>query len=555
MKIMKLKKGIFGLLFLTVSLLVSAQEGNLKINEILAGNSNDSQDDFLEYDDWLEIYYEAGSSPAVINLAGYFLSDNPNNLGKWKIPNTNAGITSIVAGQHLLFWIDKDPEQGEDHVDFKFSTEGETIFLSNQDTIIIDSVTFPQQVSDISYGRECDGCDAWVFFNNTTPDDNNGEIIPAQQLVFINEVMYNNESYIDDLADEFEPWIEIYNPNPFDVNLSGYILSNTGDPGLFTFPSTNPVLTVIEAEGYLLVWCDNETNEGENHANFTLNSSGTITLTGPDNLVDSYAYNEVAANHAWGRQSDGSPTSIDFGIPTPRVTNSLVIVQPESLFINELLSANNNDIVDNFGETEDWIEIYNPNNYEVNLAGYYLSDNPENPMKYQIPLEYPDSTTIAPGDWMLFWADEDGSQGLHHVNFRLSNNGEEVTLYSPDGFSQADHIEFVDEAADISLGRETDGSSNWVHFLETTPDASNNGAQIDVSVANFEQQQLFKVWPNPVSEGTIYFSKEVTFELFDNMGKRLMSKNNASRVEVANLSMGIYILSTEEYGNVKLVVK
>lgn len=552
---MILVKNVLLILFLITINNLFAQEENLVINEILAVNHNDIQDDFLEHDDWLEIYYQSGSSPAVINLAGYFLTDNPNNLTKWRIPDTNGGLTTIITGQHLLFWVDKDPEQGEDHVDFKFSADGESILLVNPDTIVLDSVTFQAQTADISYGRTCDGCDEFMFFNNTTPDDTNQEIIPDQAILFINEVMANNENYIDDPENDFDNWIEIYNPNSFQVNLAGYKISNTNDPNLYTFVSTNPELTVVPENGFLLIWCDNEENEGENHVPISLENTGTITLTGPESLVDSYSYNAVASNHSWGRQSDGSVTSIDFGIPTPRVTNSLVIVPPEPLFINEILSANNLDITDNFLEHEDWIEIYNPNNYPVNLAGYYLSDNPENPMKYHIPLDIPDSTTIAAGDWMLFWADEDGSQGIHHVNFRLNNNGEEVTLYSPDGFSQADHIEFIGEQADISLGRETDGNSNWVHFSQTTPNASNNGATIEVSISHVDQEKLFKVWPNPVDHGNVYFSSQISYSIYNHLGQLMNKNKNCNYLDTSSLSKGIYYISTNEYGTIKLIVK
>ncbi len=542
----------FGLIFITR--IGFAQESNLFINEILAVNHNGIQDDFLEFDDWLEIYYQSGSSPAVINLAGYFLSDNPNNLTKWKIPDTNGGLTTVITGQHILFWIDKDPEQGENHVDFKFSADGEFIYLTNPDTLVLDSVSFGPQVADISYGRACDGCEEFVFFNNTTPEAPNQEIVPAQEVLFVNEVMANNSSYIDDPYNDYDGWIEIYNPNAFQVNLAGYQLSNTSDPSLFTFAATNPELTVVPANGFLLIWCDNEENEGENHASFILNGTGTITLSGVEGVVDTYDYENVPVDHSWGRQSDGSLTSIDFNIPTPRVTNSLVIIPPANVYINEILATNQQDVTDNFQEHEDWIEIYNPNSFSVDLAGYFFSDNPENPMKYMIPLTQPDSTTIAPGSWMIFWADEDGSQGINHLNFRLSNNGEEVTLYSPDGFSQADHIEFVGEQADISFGRETDGNSNWVHFTETTPNASNNGAQTTTFVEENNSKSLFKVWPNPVNNDFLYFDTKITFCIYNSLGIKVREETTNSYFDASNLQTGIYLLVTKGHGTKRIVV-
>ncbi|MGL5889943.1 MAG: lamin tail domain-containing protein, partial [Bacteroidia bacterium] len=55
------------------------------------------------------------------------------------------------------------------------------------------------------------------------------------------------------------------------------------------------------------------------------------------------------------------------------------------LYINEYSCANTNTNADNFGEYNDWFEIYNAGTTAVNLAGYYISDNDNNPTKWQIP--------------------------------------------------------------------------------------------------------------------------------------------------------------------------
>jgi hypothetical protein len=50
--------------------------------------------------------------------------------------------------------------------------------------------------------------------------------------------------------------------------------------------------------------------------------------------------------------------------------------------INEFSCANQNTILDNFNEYEDWIELYNVGATAVDLTGYYLSDNKNNPTKW-----------------------------------------------------------------------------------------------------------------------------------------------------------------------------
>ncbi|MEZ4798380.1 MAG: lamin tail domain-containing protein [Flavobacteriales bacterium] len=339
-------------------------------------------DDFFQREDWIEIYNNGG----ITNLGGYYLSDDPTNLMKWQIPTTDPGTTTILPNNHLIFWIDKDPEQGADHVDFSLSADGESVILTSPDGVtIIDQVDFSQMASDISYGRVCDGCAEFQYFNHVTFDAPNSEIVPSTQLMFINEVQVNNTSTWKDLSNEYEPWIEIFNPNTSQVNLAGYSLTLNGSE-TFTFPSNEPYRTVILPGEFKLYWCDGEPLEGANHTNFILTQTGTIELRGPDNAIsDSYTYSATGENESYGRQTDGATNSIVFVTPTPEVTNSLVIVPSPTLYINELLAVNHNDVLDNADQLEDWIEIYNPNAFPVNIGGYYLSDNPENPRKWQIP--------------------------------------------------------------------------------------------------------------------------------------------------------------------------
>ncbi len=521
----------------------------LYINEIMASNREGINDDFFEQDDWLEIY-NAGS---ITNLAGYFMSDDPNLLTKWEIPSTNAGLTTVLPNNHLLFWIDNDIDQGEDHANFRLSGDGETIYLVMPDGVtVIDSVAYPEQASDISYGRSCDGCEDWVFFDNSTPDDENMEIIPEVETLFINEVLTNNSTNIVDLSGEHEAWVEIYNPNPFQVNLARYVLHDPLNNLSYTFPTTNPALTAIGGGEFAVIWMDGENSEGADHA-FELNGPGSLELRGnDDSLVDEYAFPEIPQNVSWGRSADGGPNSITFNIPTPRVTNSLVIVQPEVLYINELMTDNVSDTLDSALEYEDWFEIYNPGPNAINVAGYYLTDNPANPDKWQIPLDIPQETTIAAGGYLLFFADENQSEGWNHTNFRLSNNGESLSLYSPDGFTLADYIGFGVVGEDLSFGRETDGSPNWVTFLETTPEYSNNGASINVEKLAFEK---VNVYPNPIRSGAaLQLSEFCDVRLTDMGGRVLLQEENVRQLTCPQLAPGVYLLQINQQYTVRLLI-
>ena len=191
------------ILLLLLCLTAGAQNTNLRINEILTNNQSTVMDDFFEYDDWVEIYNPPGSP--ITNLAGYYISDDPDTLTKWQIPAIDAGVTTVLPNNFIVLWIDDDfnntNSQGADHnAGFVLSSEGETFLLTAPDgQTIIDSISYPEMAPDVSWGRSCDGCPQWQYFNNVTFDENNVEI-QNNYLLFINEVQPINTSTYDYLS-------------------------------------------------------------------------------------------------------------------------------------------------------------------------------------------------------------------------------------------------------------------------------------------------------------------------------------------------------------------
>lgn len=537
-------KSTYIVLLSALTIICNTASSQFVINELLASNQNDILDQNFQSEDWIEIY---NSGPTPANLAGYYLSDDPALLTKYQFPFNQPSETFLTIGGFIIIWADADLLDGWNHADFKLTSDGETLYLTDPNGLtIIDEITFPIQQADISYGRVTDGAEEWVYFNNTTPEDNNAQVLPAAAVVYINEVLAFNTNGLSDEFAEKEGWVEIYNPNNFQVNLAGYHFGTPGDPDLFQIPFTNPTLTTVDANGFLLFWMDSETNQGESHVGFELNiGGGDVLLSAYDgsSIVSLYNYPAAIMNQSWGRVSDGGVNSQYFAIPTPRYPNGLIIIEPETLYINEVLSDNVNDTLDNYLQSEDWFEIYNPNNFAVNIGGYYLTDNPAVPMKYKIPTNIPDSTTIPAGSWMLFWADEDTDQGFNHVSFRLNNLGEQVLIFGLDGFSLVDEIAFTAIPEDNSFGRFTDGSANWVTFLETTPDTTNNGAI--TGIGEFSFNHTFLVYPNPAIDW-ITLPQDSDYQLFDSKGilvSSLRSQNN--RINLSGFASGLYLLRSQ----------
>ena len=134
--------------------------------------------------------------------------------------------------------------------------------------------------------------------------------------------------------------------------------------------------------------------------------------------------------------------------------------------ISEFLASNQQTNKDPQGEFEDWIELFNHGNTDIELSGMYLSDDKDNPFKWKIP----SGTIIKAGDYLIIWADEDeGDEGLH-ANFKLSKGGEIISLIKDNTI--VDQIEFGPQVSEVSSGRLT-GHTGKLENLSPTPGASN----------------------------------------------------------------------------------
>ena len=146
----------------------SIESENLIINEFMASNSATISDTAGGFDDWIELYNPTTTDVA---LSGMYLTDKPDNLTKWKFSEDSL---KIKAGEYLIIWCDEEQEQGSFHTNFKLSTGGEFIALTESDGVtVIDSISFGLQRTDTSFGRFPDASDSWQFFSNPTPGESN----------------------------------------------------------------------------------------------------------------------------------------------------------------------------------------------------------------------------------------------------------------------------------------------------------------------------------------------------------------------------------------------
>lgn len=144
-----------------------------------------------------------------------------------------------------------------------------------------------------------------------------------------------------------------------------------------------------------------------------------------------------------------------------------------TVLINEFMASNVSANEDNFGEKDDWIELYNNTDDPIDVGGMFITDNLGKLTKYQIPKTNSSLTTIQPRGHLLLWADKDPEQGILHLPFKLTKEGEEIGIVAEDAITLIDSYVFGLQTTDFSWGRTTDGASTWTSFTTPTPGTSN----------------------------------------------------------------------------------
>ena len=148
------------------------------------------------------------------------------------------------------------------------------------------------------------------------------------------------------------------------------------------------------------------------------------------------------------------------------------IATQAQVVINEVTAANYSHTLDNFGEYDDWIELYNTSGTAVDLSGYYLSDRINNNTKYQIP----EGCVIEPFGHKLFWCTrmDTDEGGIYHTTFKLTQCKPEPVVFSDPGGNIIDLFEYeFTNQMNHSMGRQPDGGDEWVVYLDPTPGGAN----------------------------------------------------------------------------------
>ncbi|WP_339926110.1 lamin tail domain-containing protein [uncultured Cyclobacterium sp.] len=374
---------------------------------------------FASGEDWIELYNALETSQ---DIGGYVLSDGSN---AYSLP---AGTTIPAKG--FIVVLCNDLGTGL-NANFKLSGDGEAISLESANGTLIDNVTYPNLDNGQSYSRFPDGSDFWEITGTTTQGKSNGEdSAPA----------INSLSRI--------PLVPALNE---EVIVTAELISTTGVASLSLFYQFND-----GSFSEVVMLYQSETTY-----------TGTIPGMATEGTV-SYYVEAIGINGLSTFKPATAPENLE---------DYLLNTDPlPQLVINEFMASNNVCCPDtDSGEEQfdDWIEIYNAGTTSVNIAGMYLSDDKDEPFGNKISSEDPDATTIPAGGYLLLWADGSTDEGVLHLDFSLSADGEDIGLFYIDGRTIDTYL-FEAQEEDISWGRSTDGGINWGPIENPTPGLTNN---------------------------------------------------------------------------------
>ena len=149
------------------------------------------------------------------------------------------------------------------------------------------------------------------------------------------------------------------------------------------------------------------------------------------------------------------------------------------VIINEFVAGNLTGLMDEDGERQDWIEIYNRGTNIVNLLGWSLTDDPGFPGKWIFP-----SKTLNPGQYLVVFAsgkDRRAPVGAnkYHTDFKLDLFGEYLALFNAELPRVAASVftpKFPEQRNNYSYG--LDSSNQWRYFQTPTPEAPNGNSSI-----------------------------------------------------------------------------
>jgi len=205
-------------------------------------------------------------------------------------------------------------------------------------------------------------------------------------------------------------------------------------------------------------------------------------------------------------------------------------IEINKLVINEILTSNKGVFVDEFGDSYDYIELYNGTNKDINLLNYGLSDREDGKIKWLFP-----DVLIKSNSYLIINLSGEKKDGLY-ASFSLKEEGGElVTLKKPNG-KVVDTVKTVELDNNFSMSRNYNGE--WIVTDEITPGHENTEKgrnEIVVASIDLEDKSLVISEVLPANEGNVIFDDD-----------KLYSYVEVTNVSDKSIDLSKYYLSNTE---------
>jgi hypothetical protein len=267
---------------------------------------------------------------------------------------------------------------------------------------------------------------------------------------------------------------------------------------------------------------DNAANDGYYTAAIPMNSP----------QVEYYIY---AENNAAGKFS---PVRAEHEFYTLAVQG--IQATTGSVVINEVMSSND-FIEDEYGESDDWVELYNNSNEVIDLSACYLSDDAADLQRWAFPA----NTLIAPNAYLMVWTDDDEEQFFRHTNFSLSASGSPLFLSNSSG-EIIDHINLPALLPNQTYGRYPNGTGPW-NYLTATFNSENS---ITTNINTSWTETRMRIYPNPFNETLHIIGKgPYEYQIHDLQGREITSGKFTDQTQLTHQlpeARGMYFLTLKD---------
>ena len=227
----------------------------------------------------------------------------------------------------------------------------------------------------------------------------------ASKEVLLSEVMSSNTNTIADENNEYDDWIEIYNPQASTIDLSDkYLTDKKDDLTKWQIPNG----TTIASNQFLLFWCDEDQEQGDNHTNFKISAAGEfLAIVDSDGLsiIDSVTIPSMLEDESFSR-TDNNGNWVISTTSTPGTDNIITDVADRSII-----------------------------KHSFNLSAYPNPFNPTTTIKYEIPDQARNDNSLVTlkiydilGKEVTTLLNEKQKSGSYNIEWNASNSqGRELT--------------------------------------------------------------------------------------------------------------------------------